>query len=367
MPECFAYKSHLALDINGYRIPCCMYRSTSGHDPLVTNHWTDITFEQYKNLPEFVNLQQTMESGEWHPGCRECKKQEETFGSSLRTGNNKELTHKKQDPSSIEYIEISLSNFCNISCRMCAPNWSTDYIKKIERNPNLLDFVDFGTKDCSRIKYDVNELFDPVDLSNVKIIKYIGGEPFVTPEIGSLFEYLDTRIDLSQTKLFINTNATFWPEKYLHYLNKFHTVFCTISIDGVGERDDYIRDGSKWSTKLKNIKKFKKQGFNMSGHTVLSALNIDQYTNLVEFGKTYFGKPPHFTPCTSPEYLNLNALPPAYVKQLCKNNDVSIHFKDYKFDTLQFERLKKFTQEFDKTSGKSIEKYIPKLADHLLT
>jgi len=368
MPECFAYKSHLALDINGFRIPCCMYRSIGNNDPLISNHWTNMTFDEYRALPEYQDLKNTMESGAWHEGCRACQKSEELGISSLRLGNNKQIKHKKQDNNNIEFIEISLGNDCNLSCRMCAPNFSTDYIKRIENNPKLLDFVDFGNTDCKRISYGVEEMFDPVDLSNLKVIKYIGGEPFITPQVGKLFEYLDSNVDLSNVSLFTNTNATFFPKKYINYLKKFQTVFMCISIDGIAQRDDYIREGSSWKEKVEIIKKYKKLGFNVSGHTVLNALNVDQALRLENFGHRYFaGKfPPHFTVCTNPEHLSLDALPPKYVKIICKQYPaIKKYFNNYNFSQEKCDKLKAFTKEFDKSSNKRLEDYIPLLAKHL--
>jgi len=367
MPECFAYKSHLAIDINGYRIPCCMYRSIGDDDPLVSNHWTKMTFNEYRNLPEYQNLKNTMEKGNWHKGCRACKNQEDLGIGSLRIGNNRSIKHKKNDNNDVEFIEISLGNDCNLSCRMCAPNFSTDYIKRIENNKKLLKFIDFGSLDCKRISYSVEEMFDPVDLSKLKIIKYIGGEPFITPQIGKLFEYLHNKVDLSNIKLFTNTNASFYPEKYIHYLKQFEQVSMCVSIDGIGRRDEYIREGTHWETKVKNINKYIKQGFDVSGHTVLSALNVDQVPLLEKFGEKYFGgRPPHFTICTSPEHLTLNALPPKYVQNISKfHPSIEKYFLDYKFDKKKSNRLKKFIREFDKTTNKSLQNYIPLLSKHL--
>jgi MoaA/NifB/PqqE/SkfB family radical SAM enzyme len=368
MPECFAYKSHLALDINGYRVPCCMYRSLSIDDPLVSHHWTDISLDEYRNLPEYQNLKTVMESGKWHPGCRECQKSENLGNSSLRLGNNQLIKHKKEDNDNIEFIEISLGNDCNLSCRMCAPNFSTDYIKRIEKNPTLLNFVDFGNTDCQRISYGVEQMFDPVDLSNLKSIKYIGGEPFITPQVGKLFSYLDKKVNLENVNLFTNTNATFFPEKYIKYLTKFKNVFMCISIDGIGERDDYIREGSIWNEKINIIQKYKDLGFNVSGHTVLNALNIDQVAQLEDFGHKNFeaGFPPHFTICTNPEHLSLNALPIKYVKTLCKQKpEVRKYFKNYAFSKEKFTKLKKFIKEFDNTTNKRLKDYIPLLDKHL--
>jgi len=368
MPECFAYKSHLALDINGYRIPCCMYRAPVPNDSLVSYHWTDITFDDYRNLPEYKNLKNTMESGAWHLGCRECQKSESLGISSLRLGNNNNIKHKIGESDDIEFVEISLGNDCNLTCRMCAPNFSTDYIKRIENNPKLLEYIDFGETNCKRISYNVEQMFDPVDLSKVKIIKYIGGEPFITPQVTKLFEYLDSKVDLSQIKLFTNTNATFFPHKHLQYLKKFENVFVTISLDGIGERDEYIREGSIWSEKLDNINTWIDNGFTVSGHTVLNALNIDQAEEIANFGKNHFAGslPPHFTICTMPQHLTFNALPPKYVKRLCKQQpSLRKYFKKYKFSTELFDKFRKFTKEFDSTTEKNIKNYVPELAKYL--
>ena len=41
------------------------------------------------------------------------------------------------------------------------------------------------------IIFDIEQIFANVDLRYLKKIKYLGGEPFITPQIKDLFEYLD--------------------------------------------------------------------------------------------------------------------------------------------------------------------------------
>ena len=70
-----------------------------------------------------------METG-WDDGCLECKQEETILNrSSMRQNMNRSFTSDK-----IEFVELSVSNQCNITCRMCNSTYSSKWaeVDKIE-------------------------------------------------------------------------------------------------------------------------------------------------------------------------------------------------------------------------------------------
>ena len=157
MPNCNAFKNHICIKA-GHWFPCCRFGGSN------TYSIKDYTFEQYKATDFYQNLESEMEN-EWSPGCLRCKLQEERTGSSYRHFFNQEMSGKDR----IEFIEITLSNECNLACRMCDPTYSTLWGKIVDRNPDIEQFV----AKSKPIIFDIEQIFANVDLRYLKKIKYL--------------------------------------------------------------------------------------------------------------------------------------------------------------------------------------------------
>ena len=94
-----------------------------------------------------------MEDG-WDEGCLKCKKEEDMDNkSSMRQRLNKDFSG-----SNIEFVEISVSNQCNITCRMCGPKFSSKWAE--------IDKVEVP-------KQDYSTLLDSIDLLHCKACKVL--------------------------------------------------------------------------------------------------------------------------------------------------------------------------------------------------
>ena len=104
---------------------------------------------------------------------------------------------------------------------MCGPKESDKWYNLIEENEELRKF--FG-KSSNPTQLSIMKLFSTMDLSNLTHIKYLGGEPFITPEFKILCEYLSRKNLIEGMSLWINTNITIFPTKVMRYLNQFKKV-----------------------------------------------------------------------------------------------------------------------------------------------
>ena len=354
MPYCSALDNHCCIKVDNTFSPCCRYiDQKESFDP------NQVSFIEFKNSKFYKELKERMVSG-WDDGCRVCQLEESLGKVSLRHKHNTLLS---ADQEKLEYLELSVSNQCNLTCKMCSNPWSSKWESLVKQNEDLLKFHFSNTKS---LKIDFQKVFENLDLSNLKLVKYLGGEPFITPELVDLIEFLEKNNNLQQITLKVNTNGTFFPRKLLKYLIRFKSVHLSISVDGVEDLCNFIRTGEEWKKVNSVIQKwiqFSKffPKIKLKIHTTLQAYNIHQIGEIKKYSQEHNIE--HFySIITSPSYLTLSSVPKEYLENL-KIEDTFIQkiISDIKFDQHNFERLKDYTNTVDKILKTSIKETIPEL------
>ena len=301
MPKCKALTGHLNISVDGLFLPCCRYNIQDDKKFSIN----DYTVEEYRNTDFYKTIISNMENG-WDDGCSQCKADEErAYKPSMRQRMNKDIV----GDTHIEYVEFSISNQCNITCRMCGPRYSSKWA--------TIENVEIP-------KQNFNDIIEKIDWTHVKKIKYLGGEPFVTKEFKMLIDKLET---LDAVELMLNTNCTLFPSKYIDKLKKLKKLGVALSIDGIGKVDEYIRQGTDWNTKLEVIKKWEDYQKNNTNchiwiHTVVQAHNIHDMKNIKAFAESHNW---NWSPAVInwPEEFQLQALDKEYINQI-KDNDNSV-------------------------------------------
>lgn len=304
MPKCNAFKNHLCVTVTGSWRPCCRF----GNFPHVDISKT--TFDEYKNSDFYQKIITDMENG-WSEGCLKCKTEEERGHKSLRLSMNENWSGRDQ----IEYIEISVSNECNLMCRMCSPAYSTKWDKFV-RKAKLAE--KYHTQ-YNQPFIDIEKVFESIDISKLKAIKYLGGEPFVTPQVWDLFEFLDKHNLLKNMHFICNTNATYFPSKFLPYFKKLKKLSVELSIDGIGPVNEYIRHGKSWNVIYETIQSWTEHKNNtdnctLSVFTTVQAYNFHDVKNIKNLADK-LGLEFHNSLLQVPEYLSVNSLPTDYIEQ----------------------------------------------------
>jgi len=355
MPFCSLLDSHICVTLPGKFRPCCQ---ADGAVVALEN----ISYKEYVNSPVFQQVKDDMKDG-WSTVCEKCRIDETNNIKSLRQHSNNEFTK-----SGIQYIEISLSNFCNLSCKSCNNTSSSKWEDLLKNNKELAPF--FYQPPASKIS--LNKIFENVDLSNLKSIKYLGGEPFITPQTKELFNFLQEQNLIKGIELLINTNCTLYPEKWIDQLLQFKNVNIGLSIDGFEDSCDYARTGSNWKDLKQNIEKW----VNLRNQyptkiylyfaTTISALSVHDYHRLVDYGKSIKVRCNPYI-IQAPAHLKLAALPDSY-KRLINNTHINkwLTTLDAKFDPKLFEKMKTFIKVTDSAQGLNIKDHIPELAKYLV-
>ena len=162
MPQCKALTNHMCSTVTGSWRPCCRIENFKYVDASL------VSFSEYKKSQFYQNIITMMETG-WHPGCIKCKQEEEVEHGSLREEMNRKLSGNS---NIIESLELSPSSKCNLACKMCSPSYSTTWQHIVKKNK--LDIKITNNKPLS-----IDQVFAGVDISNLKAIKYLGGEKYV--------------------------------------------------------------------------------------------------------------------------------------------------------------------------------------------
>lgn len=351
MPACNALNNHMCITVAGSWRPCCRYNGFP-HEDI-----TQTSFNNYKQSDFYQGIIQDMTNG-WAQGCKKCMKEEQRGQTSLRQVLNNDLS----GTTDLEYIEISLSNKCNLACKMCAPTYSTLWNKLVDQNSHLKKYHDTVTQP----KIDVPSIFAEIDLHKLKKIKYLGGEPFITPETKELFEYLADKEVIGNIELELNTNCTFFPTKWLKYLEQFKSVTIELSVDGIEIVNDYVRHGKTWNIVDKVISQWTNysanSNTNMAVYSTVQAYNLHNMKTVKAYA-TNLGFKHYSSLLVVPEYLSVHVLPEEYLSTI-KDDYNQKYYKSIESNRL-FDKFVEFTYNIDNVTGLHLKDVVPELYKYM--
>jgi uncharacterized radical SAM superfamily Fe-S cluster-containing enzyme len=242
---------HTAMRPGGLYGTCCESKKSS----ISIHEQTPIEFfnsEYSQNLRKAFLTDHPEEELLIQEVCGICLDSEKNFGTSKRTREleedgeegwddlilEKNYNIVKEDSTqhlepSMEFFKIAVGNTCNLKCIMCNP-LSSSLIGGYVYDP---DFSDDFYEDLNKI------------LPSCQVLQFAGGEPTILKN--SCLKVLQWCIDNNHThlKILFNTNGTALVSKFEKLLFHFKQVFLNVSIDAFGERDEHIRQGTKWKIK----------------------------------------------------------------------------------------------------------------------
>ena len=278
--------------------PCCYWLSANGN----INEANSNIKNDPRNSVEWNNIREDMLAGKPVKGCEKCQEMESVGTHSGRLSSLHYLVPTENKIAPLEDLEVSFSNLCNLACVGCgdfnSTKWSTENIKAGRTGMKLIDN-----------KFDWAQW----DLSNLKTLKILGGEPFMEPD--RFCELLES-VNLSQLELVVNTNGTILPNQRLKALiEKCKHVKFLVSIDGIG----LVNDWNRWPGKFQNIveamnvyetwwKYF--DNITLKTHSVVNIFNIFTMEDFINFMKKDFPSwTASFMWVNNPGWQSIQALP----------------------------------------------------------
>ena len=318
---------HLHVINDGRAFPCCMTPLT---DENSFGNVNEIPLLEIMNSDKAKEMRVAMMDDNILPAsCHRCTEKEEVGLNSMRTGMvDKYLPHIQDkianthadgtiDSVELIYWDFRFSNYCNLSCRTCSPMFSTAWDKDAKLMWN-------STSDNSPLINLENKSIFWDDLAHqikyVKSIHFAGGEPIIMEEHWKLIDMLIEN-NLTDIELRYSTNATVLTYKGRNILDiwkKFKYVHLSLSIDGVTNAFNYVRNKGNWDIVEKNLLMISAANLQYWIHPTISILNIyrltEMHDKLLELGiikneNNYFVSQFHMNPLFTPEYFCLTSLP----------------------------------------------------------
>ena len=244
---------------------------------------TDSEPLDHLNNDQNIRLKKNLHEGIKDSACYKCWKDEENNVRSVRQNlnglllhNKKELKNtwiesyfkRKQDWLSDKTLmaDVKIGNTCNHACVMCIPEdsslvynfWEKNktsefFSHMLDKDPNYLDKIKMYSFKNKKYHHYLKKVL--TDNKDIKIVKLLGGEPLLDKK---LLEVLSTMDDVtkSSTTLIIVTNGSVDLNKTMSYLGNFKKINFVISLEGIGEVQEYARYGSDWQYVENNVKNF---------------------------------------------------------------------------------------------------------------
>ena len=265
------------------------------------------TVKDYWNSNRMKEIRRKMIAGEKIRDCERCYRQEEQGAESLRSTFGMDDFIKKTTADgfyqeSADTMQIQFGNICNLKCKMCSqmyshmhgmetrdigkddPEW-LHWVK--EQGANVNNWTnELGVKqEWYKNKIVKDNMFEHIS-RNIRWLVVIGGEPTLIPEFYELFDYCDKQGTLGDKIVTIVTNLTNTNPRLTNWLPKLKAWTVWASVDGVGERTEYIRYPSKWDKILESLE-FYRNIMGDNGNITLSPavqlLNIDQLDDIIKW------------------------------------------------------------------------------------
>ena len=251
---------------NGYKInvqgdklfwsPCCFYSKKT-------------------DMSNLVELKKDMEYAHnatgWLPECSTCKTMEESGVAILKPRvNANHIISAESVTGDCVNLEISFDTKCNAACLSCGSYCSTTWAK-FEKKHNLnfsgapnkvininnaferkiaegLYKIKLSEDDTDISDILFRKLINTVPLDKLETIFIMGGEPFYTKSHIKMLRHLkEVHPDLSKVSIRYQSNGSIYPsDEVLKLWEDYKFIVYGASLDGVGERFNYLRWPLKW-------------------------------------------------------------------------------------------------------------------------
>lgn len=263
MPKlCSAPYVGIQIDTDKTVRACCMakaYKDDNGNNLKFT---ADFSWDKLKKSKSYKEITQKLDNGIYPEECKACETDPIPVAKTYLRRYDVELYSKEPK---LKYIDLRLSNLCNLRCRMCHPGASNqiqkDYNSYAERDLGddyLNEYFQNRTyeEDKRYIIHDPKDVIKRLDWQDLQELAFYGGEPLLIKEYQVVMNHLIENDYAKNVVYKMHTNCTKWTQEYQDMMNKFKNQVVYFSMEGVGPVNDYIRNPSRWKTLEDNFLKY---------------------------------------------------------------------------------------------------------------
>jgi sulfatase maturation enzyme AslB (radical SAM superfamily) len=286
VPLCYA--PFIGMYATGYDqyAPCCVAKKDTYKNVMPNDYWTS---------KEMQAMREQVLNGKWPDKCSFCKNKAEKNLKDERWMWDKRFS---QLPSQLNvdkidldivtgnstlaptYLDYRPSNKCNLKCRMCVPNASSQITTEFQLHENMQQWFSAPNKTVTNFE-DFKLFASNAKLTNIKIL---GGEPTIDPLVLDFLEAIIENYETLPTLRF-TTNGTNLNRRFRNIMEKFPDIHVQFSVDAVNNVYDYIRSNGNWEkTKSIILELFESNLANTYGfNVVLMPYNIFHLTDLLDW------------------------------------------------------------------------------------
>ena len=265
---------------------CCVARDNFKNDD---GSMVDLNrghkIEDVWNSNHMRKIRKQMIEGDVVKGCEHCYDLEDMGFPSYRTNYirdwfeysergdeihdiiERSINNDYRVEESPMYLDFRLGNMCNLKCRMCQPQNSSQIqkeYKKIEvNNPGDAQFIKDNFTwgqfaDHITPWQDDPEFLRQVEewLPNVSKLYFTGGEPTIIERVYWIMEKCVEMGIAKNIELVFNSNMTNIQKRFIDLVEQFKNVLMCISVDAYGSENEYIRGASHWKQVEKNLRTY---------------------------------------------------------------------------------------------------------------
>jgi MoaA/NifB/PqqE/SkfB family radical SAM enzyme len=332
--------THQATYTDGSVLLCCVAGNDSGQN--LRHQGLKDSFHS----PHWKEARRRMKAGEWPKSCDRCRLEEQSGYHSHRLDEIsvwerrigaegiQRLLDSTQEDGHVDFLPVSVDlrveNKCNLQCVMCRPHDSLKWLGLAQtigaqaEHPTLrndmsyktsIQLENYGWQENGAVWEEVRELAPSLEELIIG-----GGEPMLLKGHMEFIRYCVEAGHAKHIQLRYHTNLTVLPREYFDLWKEFKYVEFFASIDGLRERNHYVRFPSQWSEIEKNLDFLDsvpyaniKTRILYSCHA-LSLFHLDEMAEWIEnrkFQKVTHGFNGYFHPgiVMHPEYLNPQIYP----------------------------------------------------------
>lgn len=329
------------------------------------------------NQDKNISLKKNLHAGVRDSACGKCWRDEDNEVKSLRQKLNGALLNNKQDLSGtwiqsyfnhkqdwksdrLLMADVKIGNTCNHACIMCSPDdssliynyWAKDrdneFVKEVlEKNPTYLEEVKKNNFKNNKYGNFINETIR--HNGNLKVLKILGGEPLLDRKLLGYLSGLDDSVK-KNISILVTTNGSVDLNDISKLLGGFKGIYYTVSLEGIGQVQEYARYGSQWEKLQKNLLEFERSDTrNLDITYVAQTATILGFHDLAHWCREN-GLPLSMGVVNNPDYLGPGSLPD-HVKQMVlkKCTDIKVDVSQNMLSDFETVDVKKMLHNIEKS------------------
>jgi hypothetical protein len=218
-----------------------------------------LSSESYDSIDFYDNeyLTKIRTSTDEVSACSKCFDNERAGNQSYRQGQLLAFAQQGitvDNQTELKSFSYNCESVCNLKCITCGPKFSSLW------RPEYAKLGYPVTEIKSSGKH--NRIFESLDLSQVELMHFQGGEPLLTEDHELILKQIADQGDLSRVIVSYNTNATVFPtDATVELWKQTKLTKLYFSIDGTGDQFEYIRFPGKWSQVEENMQDIRDLNF----------------------------------------------------------------------------------------------------------